>query len=48
LRVINGRIQSYDTFKPVLWSRLRSPPPHRVEIPHLLQGKQRSDTPVKT
>jgi hypothetical protein len=29
------------------WSRATRPPPHRGAIQHLLQGKQRPETPVK-
>jgi hypothetical protein len=43
----NGRIKSYCPFEPVLWSGASTPPPPRVAIPHLLQGKQRPETPVK-
>jgi hypothetical protein len=43
----NGRIKSYGRFEPVCWSGARRSPPHRVGIPHLLQVKQRPETPEK-
>jgi hypothetical protein len=33
--------------EPVLLSRATRPPPHRVAIPHVLQGKQLPETPLK-
>jgi len=47
LLAIQRSNQSYGPFEPVTWSREQRPPPHRVAIPHLLQGKRRSETPVK-
>ena len=47
LRTSNGRIKSYGPFEPALWSRATTRPPHRVAIPHLLQGNQRPETPIK-
>jgi hypothetical protein len=47
LREIQRSDQSYGPFEPVLWSLATRPPPHRVAIQHLLQGKKRPETPVK-
>jgi hypothetical protein len=47
LREAKGRIKSYGSSEPVLWSRATRPPPHRVAIQHLLQRKQRPETTVK-
>jgi len=35
-----GHIKSYGIFEPGLWSGAQKPQPHRVAIPHLLQGKR--------
>ena len=47
LREIQRRIKSYGPFERLQWSRATRPPPHRVAIQHLLQGKQRPETTVK-
>jgi len=47
LRASNGLLKSYGPFKPVPLSRATRPPPHRVAIPHLLQGKRHLEPPVK-
>jgi hypothetical protein len=46
LRAIQRSDQKLCPFKLVRWSRAQRPPPHRVSIPHLLQGKLRPETPV--
>ena len=47
LREIQRRIKSSGPFERLQWSRATRPPPHRVAIQHLLQGKQRPETTVK-
>jgi len=47
LSAIQRSDQKLWPFEPVLWSRATRPPPHRVAIPQLLQGKQLPETTVK-
>ena len=43
----NGQIKRFDSFKTLLFSRLRTTPLHRNAILHLLKVKQPPETPVK-
>jgi hypothetical protein len=47
LREIQRSDQKLWPFERLQWSRATRPPPHRVAIQHLLQGKQRPETTVK-
>jgi hypothetical protein len=47
LREIQRSDQKYAPSEPDLWLGARRAPSHRVAIPHLLQEKQRPETPVK-
>ena len=47
LREIQRSDQKFCPFEPLQWFRATRPPPQRVAIHHLLQGKQRLETRLK-